>query len=288
MTYIIFMINMVKGLVYFVLSDSLALRIFYCVLLIILQRYLEKRVNLPKNVSLFAYKLKNIIVPSFFIILYFSIFIFLLTLYRISNIYKMIDLKKIFSEIYMYLLATEKLLLCVNLMLFIFFLRLLFLVYKQIKLSFIKQFTKLYIYLYQYASFRNALFFIIHHILDTFSLSVFISNKFSIKFKYCRYFIEHFGIFLIIIFLLYDIVFNNMIIFYVLFIIPFSYLYTQIFAFKHFVERRHLINDISLTKFYYIKHIYEDTEGIYLENGDFYSTEDIQNLQEHILQDFKI
>ena len=72
------------------------------------------------------------------------------------------------------------------------------------------------------------------------------------------------------------------------YIIPFAYLYIQIFAFKFFAERRHIVNDVALSKFYYIKHIFEGSGGIYLENGDFYSTEDIQNLQEHILQDFKI
>lgn len=284
---IIFILNTIFKLITLTYYSILS-QLICCIGLILLIYVLKHKLKTLRDVSLLTYKIKNFVITIGFVVLYIFIFILILSIYRVSNIYREIDLKKIFSEIYMYLLATEKLVLCVNLILFVFILRLIFLVYKQIKLSFIKQFTKLYIYLYQYASFRNALFFLIHHILDTFSLSVFISNKFGIKFKYCRYFIEHFGIFLIIIFLLYDIVFNNMIIFYVLFIIPFSYLYTQIFAFKHFVERRHLINDISLTKFYYIKHIYEDTEGIYLENGDFYSTEDIQNLQEHILQDFKI
>ena len=62
----------------------------------------------------------------------------------------------------------------------------------------------------------------------------------------------------------------------------------QVFLFKKFAESRHIINDVSLGNFYYRKHIYNDQTGVYLENGDFYSTEDIQNLQEHILQDFKI
>lgn len=288
MSFIIFITSIIKSLFYFLLSDSIALRIFYCVLIFILQKSLRKHLNLPKNVSLFTYKIKYIIIPIFCVIMYFSIFILLLTVYRISNIHKIIDLKRNFLDLYVYISSADKLILVTNIILLIFILRFLFLLYTQIKVSSIIQFTKLYIYLYQYSSFRNALFYIIHHILDTFSLCIFVSNKSNIKFNYCRYFVEHFGIFIILICLFYDVVFNSMLISHVFYIIPFAYLYTQVFVFKNFVQCRHIINDVSLAKFYYIKHIHEDQDGVYLENGDFYSPEDIQNLQEHILQDFKI
>lgn len=288
MSFILFIKSILKSLFYFLLSDSIALRVFYCALIFILQKFLKKHLDLPKNVSLFAYKIKHMIIPIFFVILYFSIFILILTFYRISNIYKIIDLKKNLLDLYLYIVSSDKVMLLTNIILLIFILRFMFLLYKNIKVNFIVQFTKLYICLIQYSSFRNALFYVMHHILDTYSISIFISNKLNIKFNYCRYFIEHLGIFLIIICLFYDLVFNNMLISHVFYVIPFAYLYTQVFVFKNFVQCRHLLNDISLAKFYYIKHIYKDQDGVYLENGDFYSPEDIQNLQEHILQDFKM
>ena len=289
MTFILFILTFFKNLVYNILNDPIIRSIFFCIILWLVQKYLKNVLEIPRTVSLLTYKIKNFIVPITVVLLYFFIFILLLTLYRIVNIYRVIDLKKLFVDLSTYIISLDKFALLLYILLVFLILRVLLFFFYIIKINIVKQFTMLYIYLFQYKQFSLITYQITRILgIPGRSLYYFLKNNFDITCTFCKKFVEHLGIIALLSCLLYDIIFNSFIISKIYFIAPLVYIHMLAFSFKHFVERRDLLNDISLSNYYYIKHIREDTYGVYLENGDFYSTEDIQNLQEHILQDFKI
>ena len=289
MTFITFSLTFFNNLIYNILNDPIIRSIFCCLLLWLLKKYLKNVLEMPRTVSLLTYKIKSFIVPITAVSLYFFIFILLLTFYRLFNVYRVIDLKKCFAELNAYVLSEDKFVILLYSLLVFLLLRVVVLFYHIIKTNLVKQFTMLYIYLFQYNQFSQITYQFTRILgIPGRSLYYFLKNNFDITCTFCKKFIEYFGIIVLFVCLLYDIIFNNCIISKIYFIAPLVYIQMQAFSFKHFIERRDLLSDISLSNFYYIKHIYKDHHGIYLANGDFYSTEDIQNLQEHILQDFKI
>ena len=290
MTIISYFLAIIKFIVYFFINNSIFSKIICCVLLLLLIYMLKTILKTPRNVSLLTYKIKNFVITIGFVVLYIFIFILILSIYRVSNIYREIDLKKILLDIYLYTKTTDIFIIIINISVVLLVFMVIWYLYKILKIKFIKEFTKLYIYLYQYDGFRDGVFYLCYTIINMpiNNLYRFLKNKYNITCTYCRLFIENFGIIVLIFCFFYDIIFNNMLISKIYYIIPFAYIYMQVFLFKKFAESRHIVNDVSLGNYYYKKHIYKDQNGVYLENGDFYSTEDIQNLQEHILQDFKI
>lgn len=290
MSLILYIITALKFIFYILINNTITNKVIFGILLYFLQYKLKSNLKGPRNVSLEIYKIKNFLIPTILVLTYIFIFIILLSVYRISSASRTIDLKQKYIELYNYILVTNIFTMGINIVLLVLLLLAIFYLYRVLKVKFVLEFTKLYIYLYQYTGFRNDIFYITYTLINIpiDRLYLFLKDNYGINCIYCRKIIEHFGIILLVIFLLYDIIFNNMLITKFYYIIPFTYLYTQIFVFKNFAERRHVLNDISLSKFYYNKHVIEGPGGVYLENGDFYSPEDIQNLQEHILQDFKI
>ena len=289
MTFILFILTFFKNLIYNILNDPIIRSIFFCTVLWLVQKYLKNVLEIPRTVSLLTYKIKNFIVPITAVMLYFFIFILLLTLYRIVNIYRVIDLKKLFVDLSTYIISSDKFALLLYILLVFLIVRVLLFFFYIIKTNIVKQFTMLYIYLFQYKQFSLITYQITRILgIPGRSLYYFLKNNFDITCTFCKKFIEHLGIIVLLSCLFYDIIFNSFIISKIYFIAPLVYIHMLAFSFKHFVERRDLLNDISLSNYYYKKHIREDTYGVYLENGDFYSKEDIQNLQEHILQNFKI
>lgn len=290
MSLILYIITALKFIAYVVIHSAIVNKIIFGILLFFLQYKLKNSLNGPRNVSLVTYKIKNFIIPIIFVSVYILVFIILLSIYRISAIDRTIDLKQKLLELYNAIQVTNLFTIAINIILLFLLVISILYSYRILKTKFILEFTKLYIYFYRYTIFRNGIFYITYTIINMpiDNLYLFLKDNYNINCIYCRKLIENLGFILLIIFFFYDIIFNNMVITKIYYIIPFAYLYTQIFLFKFFAERRHIMNDILLSKFYYIKHVIEGPGGVYLENGDIYTIEDIQNLQEHILQDFKI
>ena len=96
-----------------------------CIGLILLIYVLKNKIKTPRDVSILTYKIKNFIVPITAVLLYFFIFILLLTLYRIVNIYRVIDLKKLFVDLSTYIISSDKFALLLYILLVFLILRVL-------------------------------------------------------------------------------------------------------------------------------------------------------------------
>ena len=156
---------------------------------------------MPRTVSLLTYKIKSIIVPITAVSLYFFIFILLLTFYRLFNVYRVIDLKKFFAELSTYILSENTFVILLYSLLVLLLLHVLVLVYYIIKTNLVKQFTMLYIYLFQYNQFAIITYQFTRILgIPGRSLYYFLKNNFDIlndillkvtnyvSHKYCFYF----------------------------------------------------------------------------------------------------
>ena len=104
---IIFILNTIFKLITLTYYSILS-QLICCIGLILLIYVLKNKLKTPRDVSLLTYKIKNFIVPVTAVLLYFFIFILLLTLYRIVNIYRVIDLKKLFVDLSTYIISSDK------------------------------------------------------------------------------------------------------------------------------------------------------------------------------------
>lgn len=286
MSFIILILPILKGLSYLLWNHLILLKFLISVLLILLNIYLYKKLPSVRDVHLYAYKIKNMYIPIVFACVYILIFIFLVTAYRIFNLNRVVDLK----SLYLHISSLTKSELFINSLLIIFTFTLLVIIYKVLKEKFIAEFTKLHIYLYQYEKYFDFIFEILRYLnIPAYKLFNFLQNNFGIASKYsikCNTLIDNLGHVVIIIALLYDVIFNMLVITKIYYIFPIAYLYTQVYIYKKFLETRDVLQDIHLSNFYYKKHVRQTFEGVYLENEEFYGNKDIQNLQNYILRNF--
>jgi hypothetical protein len=159
----------------------------------------------------------------------------LLTVYKISNIDKNINL-----------ISSNKLELTINSLLLISILCLVLFIYRALREKFVFEFTKLHIYLYQYQNYFDIVFEILRYLnIPAYKLFNFLRNNFGVASRYsiiCNMVVENLGHLIVFTALIYDVLFNMLIITKIYYVFPIAYINTQAYVYKTFL---HYFNNFS-------------------------------------------
>jgi hypothetical protein len=253
----------------------------------------DNKVNV---ISLESLKIKNYVYTITIVTLCTMSFITTVFVFKVLNIGKQINLKLVYVNLKEWLLLANFSFLIVNCILIIGLLLIMFPLFAKVKGFVFYEFLKIHLYFIGFKPYIKLFNFVAgkkHYITQLLLWKLFNSkwetlskSKAKTLYHYCSNIEEHLALILICISVIYDILFNGMVLSKIYYVFPLCYLYLMWRLLINFICKRAQWTDSDLHIYLYKTPSTVSEEGITYEDGSELSMDDLAEIRSYILKGF--
>ena len=282
------------------LSSNIPFLVFKLILGIgLIYKYFKNKYtknNEVNIISLESLKIKNYVYTITVVTLCTISFITTVFAFKILNISKEIKLKVVYANLKEWLVLTDFSVLIINCILIIGLLLIMLPILTKIKNFVFYEFLKIHLYLIVFKRYQKVFNFIaakIHYLTELLLWKLFkpqwkrlSKHKARRLHRYCSNIEEHLALILICISVIYDVLFNNMVLSKIYYFFPLCYLYLIWRLLVNFICKRAQWTDSDLHIYLYKTPHSVSEDGIVYEDGSELSMNDLADIRAYILNDF--
>jgi hypothetical protein len=301
----------VKFILFIVLNNLLWLQVIVGMLLISIFLYSLKHKKNKDNhpIRVDVYKIENPILTIGIFLFLFTLMILTLMTIRFTNMGKEVDLKILYKTLKSYLIITNGLTLSINIIFLLGIISLIILIFNFINNKTYTTFTKIHVYFMgnawysinvrrlfiRYDSILYNLYnkwlqfkYKKHNTANTFDSYMSLIMRHKKTFRLLKRIDAHLGLILIVSCLLYDLVFNHLVLSHIYYVFPIAYLLILWQKFISFCYKRDMSMDEKTNTYFYKKPLALSQGTLVYESNLELDDDDIQDIHQYILNDFKM